>query len=103
MLLHDEEDQLCCIANVRGVCTPSTMVPGGPHWEEKVLSVIVGEENKEQMHRNLPHYDGVISSILEQHLNRYIAVERAKAEEIVMSARNETFGVLAEDGSLTET
>ena len=58
--------------------------------------------DKDEQQHNLPEYEGMISSILDQHLNSYISVERSKAEECVLSAKNETFSVLSEDGSLTE-
>ena len=87
-LLKPQVFALCCACAVR-VCV-------------RPCACVQTEMDKEQIHHDLPQYDGVISSILNQHLNRYISVERAKAEEIVMSARNETFSVLAEDGSLTE-
>ena len=58
--------------------------------------------DKDEIEHNLPQYDGMISSILDQHLNSYINDERSKAEECVLSATNEKFCILSEDGTLTE-
>jgi len=69
---------------------------------EIVVSKPNTELTKEEIRRNIPQYDGMISLILEQHLNSYISVEGSKAKECVESAKNETFSVLSEDGSLTE-
>eukprot|EP01084_Bolivina_argentea_P317354 550216_1 len=60
------------------------------------------ELDKDEIEHTLPHYIGMISSILDEHLNNYISAERRKAQECVLLAKNETFSVLSEDGSLIE-